>query len=183
MGRLITELKGDELALAMFSADAHPVTDVDCDENGMLFFERDGASRLWLSASTPHESRRVFLRHVIAACEEFDESPHDPKDMVYWRKPMSSTGRGLSRWELRVRTAVAVKKSNLMEQRRRDAFNAKYSSEKVLGMLEKLKVTAEDIERINAESPVANTGFEYRITNLGERDGQGTSSIELAHRL
>lgn len=180
MSKIITDLKNDQIALELFESVTHPVIRVDCDLNAMLYFERHDALRLWLNASTPSESRRTFLQHVRAAIEELSDAT---KDSTYWNRPLSSSGRGLSRNQIRAQTLAAVMKSRHIEAKLRDIFLAKYSTERLTTMLEKLKVTKEDIERINAESPLAGTGLEYNLVNLGDRDEQGRPAIELKRKL
>jgi hypothetical protein len=111
--------------LAGLQAAAHPVTRVYCDVDGIVCYERYGAEPILLDGLSPKESRKAALQRCVAL---MDDQPDDglSRDM-----PISATGVGLTRNELKRQTVQACNRSKIVEAQRTDKMLAKAEKYKI----------------------------------------------------
>jgi hypothetical protein len=98
---------------------AHPVTRVYCDADGIVCYERYGANPILLNGLSPKESRVAALQRCNAMLEE------QPDDGLSRDLPISATGVGITRNQLKLQTAQACKRSKVIEQERKAKMDAK----------------------------------------------------------
>jgi len=104
---------------------AHPVTRVYCDVDGIVCYERYGAEPILLNGLSPKASRVAALQRCNAMLEE------QPDDGLSRDLPISATGLGLTRNQLKMQTWDACKRSKIVEQERVDKMRAKADKYKI----------------------------------------------------
>lgn len=91
---------------------AHPVTEVFCNQFGIITFRRHNAPELPLFPLDAARSRSEALRRA-----QFVNTLYGKRDLLQQRIPMSSTGIGLSPIEIVSQTVAAVEKSIQLSQK------------------------------------------------------------------
>ena len=109
-------LPGDEANKAeILRVQSAPVTKVYCDEYGIVCYERYQTSPILLNAVSPKRSRQEALRRCLALLDEVPDEHGMERDF-----PISVTGLGLSRNQLRQQTYDACLKSREIEIKRNE---------------------------------------------------------------
>jgi len=107
-------LPGDEKnKQEILRVQANPVTRVFCDESGIVCLERLNSPPIQLNAISPKRSRQEALRRTIALLDEIPDENAIERDF-----PISVTGQGLSRNQLKEQVYTACLRSREIEQKR-----------------------------------------------------------------
>lgn len=116
MVEILKHTEGDE---SPFIVQAHPVTRVYCDEEGIVCYERSGAEPIRLNQVAPKRSRQSAKERLFAIMDMSDEYSVE-RDF-----PISTTGYGLTCNQLKMQTVEACLKSRDIEAERFEAFKKK----------------------------------------------------------
>jgi hypothetical protein len=88
----------------------HPIVRVNCDDNGIIYYERLGTTPIMLRIGEPAQSRAEAQRRCIALLEGL---PRNRPEMRFTK--ISNTVEGLTYEELRIQTIVACDMSLKVE--------------------------------------------------------------------
>lgn len=117
MVEILQPAEGDESPLLVSK---HPVTRVYCDAEGIVCYERDGASPIRLNQVSPRRSRVEALRRCVALLESIPDEYSPERDF-----PISTTGIGISYNQLKMQTYQSCMKSREVETQRAELFKKK----------------------------------------------------------
>lgn len=101
-------------------AAGYPVTRVYCDGRALVCYERDGAAPIRLNEVSPSRSRKAALERCIALLDMVPDERAVERDF-----PISSTGHGLTRNQLKAQTMEACMRSREIEKKLKNEFDAK----------------------------------------------------------